>query len=83
MPLVLAQLLIQFQKPIDVENPLQNATSNPINDTLLDRLNNTTFERNVRSISYGEETINGNTDARIKERFVAPEFPTNGTISIQ
>lgn len=79
MPLVLAQLLIQFQKPIDVENPLQNATdTNSINDTLLDRLNNTTLDRHIRSIAYGEDTLNGNNEARIKERFVSPEFPTNG-----
>lgn len=80
LPMVLAQLLIQFQKPISVDNPIQNATSNPINDTLMAQLNDTTINRSIRSISFGEETINDGFDSKlIKERFVASEN-SNGKI---
>lgn len=84
VPLVLAQLLIKFQNPI--ENPLQNATTTttitPINDTFPDLVNNTTFERNIRSIPYSEETVNGDLDQRIKERFISPDLVSaNGNCS--
>lgn len=71
---MLAQLLIQFQKPIIVENSVQNITSYPINDTLTAQLNNTIVDRNIRSIPYSDETIHGSFDSQvIKDRFVAPE----------
>lgn len=65
---MLAQLLIQFQKPIIIENSLQNAT------------NQLTIERMERSVPNGAE--NGISQVSenlvIKERFIPPEFTENG-----
>lgn len=78
LPLVLAQLLIQFQKPIDVPNPTAtpNATNDLINDSLAAHLNNVSrFDRAIRSISADDVPLNENGFGRnIKERFIAPEY---------
>lgn len=77
---MLAQLLIQFQKPIITENPLQNATNQLTNDTFAVPLNDTTINRTIRSIpSHSENTINRDFDNLvIKERFVAQDYESNG-----
>lgn len=77
---MLAQLLIQFQKPIITENPLQNATNQLSNDTFEAQLSNTTIERMIRSIpSNNENTLNRDSEnSAIKERFVAPDYTSNG-----
>lgn len=80
LPLVLAQLLIQFQKPIDVPKPISNATNDLITDPFGAQLNNVSrFDREIRSISFDEEPINDDSiGRRIKERFVAPDY-ANGS----
>lgn len=80
LPLVLAQLLIQFQKPIDVPKPISNATNDLITDPFGAQLNNVSrFDREIRSISFDEEPMNDDSfGRRIKERFVAPDY-ANGS----
>lgn len=77
---MLAQLLIQFQKPIITENALQNATNQLTNATFEAQLDNSTIERAIRSIpSDSETTINRDVDNLVKkERFIAPDYSSNG-----
>lgn len=76
---MLAQLLIQFQKPIVSENSVQNITNNSINDTLPNQFNSSINERNVRSVPYSEETLNEDVNFHIiHKRFVAAEHSSNG-----
>ncbi|XP_055303160.1 ATP-binding cassette sub-family C member 4-like [Sitodiplosis mosellana] len=49
LPLVLAQLLIQFQKPIVSENAVQNISNDSINDHSPNQFNTSVIERNIRS----------------------------------
>lgn len=82
LPLVLAQLLIQFQKPIVSDNSVQNTTISSINDTLTVQLNSSTttpiIQRNIRSVHYNEDAINNLIDFhKIEKRFVA-EHSSNG-----
>lgn len=76
---MLAQLLIQFQKPIITENTALNTTNNVTNVTVATPLNNFSVERSIRSLSLSDESINTEEESRaIKERFVASDFPPNG-----
>lgn len=77
--MVLAQLLIQFQKPIITENPLQNGTNQLTNDTFATQFNQSSLNRVIRSIPNDENSINaGVAHAILKERYIAPEDFSNG-----
>lgn len=51
LPLVLAQLLIQFQKPIVSEMAVQNKTNASLNDILLHQFNTSVIERSIRAVN--------------------------------
>lgn len=71
LPLVLAQLLIQFQQPIITEQANNNATNSLINDTIGAQLN-----RSTRSIpAYQDDLPHNNLgDNFMKDRFFAPDY---------
>lgn len=64
---MLAQLLIQFQKPIVSENSIQNSSIVSINDTASNQLNTSNIGRNIRDIN------DINYFHKIHRRFVMPE----------
>lgn len=71
-PLVLAQLLIQFQKPIDGQLSISTSSISNISN------NNITHTRFVRNAYDIRDTING------EERYdhikpFAPDYPASGT----
>lgn len=72
---MLAQLLIQFQKPIIIENALQNDTNLLTNDTSESAIN-----RVIRSIpSVRDNIIEPDEENFVqKERFIAPNDFSNG-----
>lgn len=78
---MLAQLLIQFQKPIVSENAFQNITNDSINNTLPNQFNSTIItERNIPSLPLSEDTRNDDdiNSHIIRKRFVATEHSSNG-----
>lgn len=78
---MLAQLLVQFQKPIVSENAIQNITNDSINDILPNHIINSTIitEPNIPSLPLSEDTINDDINSHIiRKRFVAPEHSSNG-----
>lgn len=92
LPLVLAQLLIQFQKPIIIENPSQNATNQMSNGTFNDYANGTVYPndtsmenttmidritRNVRSVADNEITKDQEITP-IQQNLVPTDYPENG-----
>lgn len=79
---MLAQLLIQFQMPLE-KTAVQNVTASPlVNETFNNYLNNSTIEleRKKRSIpSIAENEIPRDPENLIvKENFIAPDSTTNG-----
>lgn len=82
LPLVLAQLLIHFQKPIVTNDSVQNITNSSINDMLSIQLNNATNDRSIRSSFYGAEISNNDINFHyIKKRYAASEQSSNGKIA--
>lgn len=78
---MLAQLLIQFQKPIIVENALQNVTNQLPNDTMTEIATNLTNQRAIRSVWIDDDENAINNDAEhlvMKERFIRPVYASNG-----
>lgn len=83
---MLAQLLIQFQKPIDVPNPTQapNVTNDLINDSSATAFTNNVsrFERSIQSFS-AEMPLDedDNVERIIKKRFITSENE-NGKVEL-
>lgn len=78
---MLAQLLIQFQKPIITENALQNVTNQQLtNDTFNNYLNNSTIERTKRMVtSNAENEVPRDPENMIvNESLIAPNYTANG-----
>lgn len=73
-PLVLAQLLIQFQKPIALDNQLINGTNALTNHSF----NDIALNRSIRSAVYdGRDMLTSeHKDGNFK--LFAPDYPTNG-----
>lgn len=78
---MLAQLLIQFQKPIIIENALQNATNPLTNGTFNNYLNNSINERLKRSLPNvsENEVPRDQKNLVVKENLIAPELPNGKT----
>lgn len=74
---MLAQLLIQFQKPIISENAVQNATSS-LKNSLADQLNNSLIDRNIRSL-LEDDLMKNSVDSHLtKDLFIVPDYPPSG-----
>lgn len=81
---MLAQLLIQFQKPIIVENALQNSTNQlelSTNDTFSNYANSSVINRMKRNVpNVGENAIPRESDHLPKKEHFLPPFADNGKI---
>lgn len=70
LPLVLAQLLIQFQQPIITEQADISATNSIINDTVAIQIN-----RTIRSISANVNDLQRNSGENfMKDSFSTPDY---------